>query len=259
MKAENTKVNWLYVLLFYILAFFIAAPFNSGLLSQKYQAFTKDYLLSDWTYLPAGFGTLIAASVVLFLDKRHNKTITFLGNAPIKNTVIALIPLLVFIVFGLQNARQQNTNYYAFVFASINLIYALMEEIGWRGYLQDALRPLDSNLRYILIGVLWWAWHFRFFTVFELVIFPLICIVSAFLIGKFAEETKSFLTAAGLHSFVIILTNSGLTNNKIIAGVITILVWLGIGKLWKTKNAFEAAERPAGVMKSQTDKSKSTR
>lgn len=243
LKTENTKVNWFYVSLFYALAFLIAAPFNSGVLSQKYRTFTDGYLLSDWTYLPAGLGTLLAASIVLFLDRRRAKTTTFFGDAPLKNTVIAVVPLLVFAAFGLENERLQNANYYALVFASVNLIYALTEEIGWRGYLQDALRPVAANARYVLIGVLWWAWHFRFFNLFELTIFPLVCIAAAFLIGKFTEETKSFLTAAGLHSFVIILTNSGMTTGKIIAGIATILLWLAIGKWWKTENDFKALEK----------------
>lgn len=236
METINTKVNWFNVSLYYIIAFVISAPFNSGLLSQNYQALTKGYLISNWTFLPAGIGTLIAALVAFYFDKRHTKTITIFGNNRFKNIAIALTPLLVFTIAGLTNEHQISNNYYGFVFASITLIYALTEEVFWRSYLQDALRPLGRNLSYFLIGISWWAWHFRFNSTFDWTAFLLICIGSTFLLGKFAEETKSFFTTAGLHSLIILTTTTGeMTNSKIIGGVITILIWLSIGKWWKTE------------------------
>ena len=36
----------------------------------------------------------------------------------------------------------------------------LGEELGWRGFLQDALRPLTPYKKYIIIGVMWELWHF---------------------------------------------------------------------------------------------------
>jgi hypothetical protein len=36
----------------------------------------------------------------------------------------------------------------------------LGEELRWRGFLQDALRPLPPVKRFVLIGVMWEFWHF---------------------------------------------------------------------------------------------------
>jgi uncharacterized protein len=233
---NKEKVNWQFVVLFYVIAFTISGLFNSGFLTTYYQSLTKGYFISDYPYLPACIGTLVATIFVLFIDKSHKRTITFLGNFKLKNLVISFTPLITFTIVGIDNTNGQNSHIFAFYFVLINLIYAAFEEIGWRGYLQDALRPLKQGYSFLIIGLLWWAWHFRYNTAFELTIFPLICIGGSFLIGQFTAKTKSYLTAGGLHCLIILLSNSGeLTKEKMIASGLAILVWLGIGKFWNNE------------------------
>ena len=236
MKTKNSNVNWYFIALFYLIAFVISAPFNSGLFSKSYENLTQNYLISYWAFLPAGIGTFTAFLLALFFYKNYNRTITFFGNNRLRNLAIALTPLIVFTIAGLGNEHQLNNNYYGFVFAAVALIYALSEEIFWRGFLQDALRPIGKNLPYLIIGIFWWAWHFRFSTSFDFTTFLLICVGSAFLLGTFAEETKSFLSSAGLHSLIILITSNGaMTNSGIAGGAISLVIWLSIGKWWKTK------------------------
>ncbi|MCW3083237.1 MAG: family intrarane metalloprotease [Bacteroidetes bacterium] len=232
MNKTTPKINWFLVSISYIIAFGISSLFNSGLLSAAYKNFTNGCLVSDRSFLPAGIGTLAAAGFAFYFDKNFFKTITFLGNDKLKNIAIALTP---FVVFTITSLIQKGPGP-DFILFAVFLIYAVTEEIFWRGYLQDALRPLGKNISYAITGVLWWAWHFRFNTFFDWTTFLVVCVASAYLLGKFTEETKSFLTAAGLHSLIIITTSTGdLTNSKIIAGIITILAWLGIGKIGATK------------------------
>jgi hypothetical protein len=40
-----------------------------------------------------------------------------------------------------------------------NTLFALGEEIGWRGYLLPKLMPLGKKRAYLLLGVIWSAWH----------------------------------------------------------------------------------------------------
>jgi len=236
MKTKKSKVNWYYIALFYLIAFVISAPFNSGIFLKSFETLTQNYLISYWAFLPAGIGTLIAALLALFFNKNYIRTITLFGNNQLKNLAIALTPLIVFTIVGLANEHQLNNNYYGFAFAAVALSYALSEEIFWRGFLQDTLQPIGKTKSYLIIGIFWWAWHFRFNTTFDFTTFLIICIGSAFLLGKFAEETKSFLTSAGLHSLIILITTDGMTSNSGIAGgVITLIIWLSIGKWWKTK------------------------
>jgi uncharacterized protein len=233
----DSKIKWHLVVIFYVVAFSISGLFNSGFLTSYYHSLTKGFFLSNMTYLPACLGTLIAATLAILLDKSLIRTINFFGNSSIKNIAIAITPFIVFSFIGLNNDYQINRHYFAFLFAGINLIYAVLEEIFWRGYLQDALRQLSAKFRFLLIGILWWAWHFRFNTTFDFTAFLLICIAGSFLIGLFTEKTKSYFAAGGLHCLIILLTNSGeLTKEKMIAGGITILIWLVIGKWWKPLN-----------------------
>jgi hypothetical protein len=232
---EGSKIKWHFIVIFYVVAFSVSGLFNSGFLTHYYQTLTKGVFLSTMTYLPACLGTLVAATLAILLDKSILRTISFLGNSSIKNIVIAITPFVVFSFIGLDNDYQINRYYFAFLFAGMNLIYAVLEEIFWRGYLQDALRQLAAKYRFLLIGILWWAWHFRFHTTFDFTVFLLICIAGSFLIGQFTEKSKSFFAAGGLHCLIILLTNSGvLTIEKMIAGGITILIWAIIGKWWKS-------------------------
>lgn len=231
---KSSRINWVHAFLYYIIAILIAAPFNSGFISTSYKKVTEDYLISEGTYLPACLGPFVASIVMFILQRKNKRKITFLGNNTLKNSLISFTPLIVFSAFGIENDQLKNDHFYGFAFAGINLIYAIGEEIGWRGYLQDALEPLNKNVRFLLIGILWWAWHLRFQSSFDWTVFLFVCVAGSFLIGKFADDTQSFFCAAGLHSLIIIVTNSGkMTNSKLLAGVVVILIWLGIGKLWK--------------------------
>ncbi len=234
--TTETKIHWGKIILFYTIAFTISGLFNSKLLTPQYQEITGGLIIKNWSFLPAGIGTLIAAIFAFVFDRKAIRTIDLLGNNSLRNVFISLVPAFVFTIIGIYNSGNVNEHYYGFVFAFIALLYALSEEIFWRGYLLDKLRPLKMIKYSLVIGVSWWAWHFRFSTSFDFTWFLLICIVSSFLLCQFANETKSYLTAAGLHSLIIITTSEGeITQNKVIGLCVSIGFWLIIGKFWKAE------------------------
>jgi hypothetical protein len=59
----------------------------------------------------------------------------------------------------------------------------LGEELGWRGYLADALQGLPAWTRYRMTALLWWPWHLRFETTFDWLGFPLIVLASSVVLG----------------------------------------------------------------------------
>ncbi len=230
------QINWKGIFLYYMIAVVIALPFNSSIANPYYLEFTGGTIIAQLTFLPACLGTLIAALVAFKFDVLHQKSIDFFGNHTYKNTLIALVPLIVLTIFGIDNTMGWDKHIYAFTFVMIILVYSTCEEIFWRGYLQDALRPLSIYIRFTVLGVMWWAWHFPFNDPFGWTGFLLLCLISAFLIGKFAEESKSYFTTGGLHCLVTSLFNMHETDNntKMLMGGLTIAVWLGIGTFWKT-------------------------
>lgn len=46
-----------------------------------------------------------------------------------------------------------------FIGPFINSVFAFGEELGWRGYLLPKLLPLGKFRAYVLLGVIWGAWH----------------------------------------------------------------------------------------------------
>ncbi len=234
MHQKPERLTWLMPALAYALAFILSAPFNSGLLERDFISISAGWLPAALAFIPAGLGTLIAALIFNRANHGTGRTVTFAGQDKYKNIVIALVPVAVFSLTGIQGRGQEHVHLYSLFFGTVALLYATSEEIFWRGYLQDALQGIGRNKAYILTGILWWAWHFRFTTLFDLTAFAGICIISAILLGSFANATKSYFASAGLHALVIITTTGGtFTGMKITGMVLTILIWLAIGKWWK--------------------------
>jgi len=92
----------------------------------------------------------------------------------------------------------------------------LGEELGWRGFLQDALRPLSPVRRFVLIGALWEFWHFTTRTTHgsalriavTLLISYAAVILLTFIIGYAAERSRSVVVAVSLHMYVDVLLNN---------------------------------------------------
>lgn len=230
------KPNWKYIGLFIVLSIGISAPIHLGYLDQVYVTISKQWIVSEWVYLLAGLGPFVAAVVVLFLQKNISNRITVFGDAKGKNILITLLPIAAFSIVGFENSYGFNAHYFGFIYALINVIYAFLEEFGWRKYLQNALEGINNNWKYIIVGIIWWVWHLRFETQFDLFIFPIICIGGGYLLGKLTDETKSILPVVTLHTLIILLSNSGTpTRSKIIGVGVTILGWLIIEWVWKKR------------------------
>ncbi len=230
------KTEWKYIILFILIAFGLSFPIQQGYLNEFFQSITKRTFLFGSGYLLAGISTLAASLIALAFHKKVSKRITIVGDEKLKNLLILILPITAFSIIGLNNNFGLNRYLYGFAFASINTIYAFTEEFGWRRYLQNALEGLNKNLKYIFISMIWWIWHFRFVTQFDIFIFPLICIGGGFLLGKLADEYKSILPVIAMHNLIILTTNSGnFDQNKMIGIGLVVLGWIVIEQIWKRK------------------------
>ena len=95
--------------------------------------------------------------------------------------------------------------------AVLGFVNCLGEELGWRGFLQDALQPLQQVPRYVLIGLMWAGWHFtnlfaprpdpvdllRYLAWY----LPMTCVLS-FLLGQGVERSRAIAVAVTLHAWV---------------------------------------------------------
>lgn len=112
--------------------------------------------------------------------------------------------------------------------ALVGFVNCLGEELGWRGFLQDALRPLHRVARYASIGLFWAAWHFT--NLFasrsdpgELLRYlawylPTTIALSA-LLGESVDRSRALVVAATFHAWVNLSWELGGTGKWIVLGL----------------------------------------
>lgn len=223
MNPQRSPVPWRWVVLYYAVALGVALPFNLGWLAPWFDTHLPGTMLARYPFLPAALGPAIGALLARRFGPRPIQTTTLLGTSAWRTLVTALIPLG---FFSLVDPR-------AGLYALVALIYAAGEEFGWREYLADALAPLRWPWSLAVISLLWWFWHLRFTTTFDLLVFPPIILVSSLVLGHAARTSGSVLVAAAMHALIIVLTASGAPSRPMLfAGAATLAAWVLQGTLW---------------------------
>ncbi|MEO0556728.1 MAG: CPBP family intramembrane glutamic endopeptidase [Bacteroidota bacterium] len=232
-QAVGQQVAWWDIGAFYAIALLIAAPFNAGVTDSWLRDTFPGTPLAEWTFLPAALGPALAATILRTWGRRTPRHMTVLGVGVRQNLFASILPVVVFASIGGIGV----------VLPCVALVYALGEELGWRGYLADALGSLPASARYGLTALLWWPWHLRFETTFDWVGFPLIVLASCWVLGHAAKETNSVLVAAAMHAAVILLTANGPpTGSLALAGGITLGGWILAGMLFPVDPSLRDAE-----------------
>lgn len=127
---------------------------------------------------------------------------------------------------------------------TVNAIFAMTEEIMWRGYLAQAFAGLSFCKKYATIGVLWGLWHiplialgYNYGTANALpgsVLFIGFCVVMSLVLGFVVERTRSVWLAAVLHGtfngfsqvmLLLVVGGSSLLASSAV-GVVSLVAWL---------------------------------
>lgn len=106
-----------------------------------------------------GFGPALGALAATLARPRPKPTRSFLGLKPGWTLVALAAPtfscLFVKAIFPAQPG-------YGWAFALSVTIYCLGEELGWRGWLHDALAGLAAWRAALITAALWYVWHWTF-------------------------------------------------------------------------------------------------
>ncbi|WP_281233193.1 CPBP family intramembrane glutamic endopeptidase [Flavobacterium gelatinilyticum] len=105
------------------------------------------------------------------------------------------------------------------------LVYGLLEEIGWRGFLQEELKSLPVFTSTLIIGLMWFLWHLNIDMTTSNMVFLGIIFFGTWGIGKIYSKTASLLAVAGVHS----LNNffrEGLHDTELILIVVLLVIWI---------------------------------
>lgn len=186
------------------------------------------------------WGPGLAALVCLRLFRSsHRRTVTFAGGQRWRAWAFYLVPMAGLAIAGV-HLPEMGGRVHAFVavLAAIGLLNTLGEELGWRGFLQDALRPLPRPGRYALIGLLWAGWHFTNLFAHRsgpelwtyLAWYLPMTVALTVLIGEATDRSRAVLVAATLHAWLNIAWEfPGAGTWTVLAAALPFWAWL----LWR--------------------------
>lgn len=188
--------------------------------------------LKNWLIM---WGPAIAAGLVFIFFKRHKRLITLLGTSKWRSLAM-FAPL--FVILSVANKDPKYL-----LFSVTTFISFLGEELGWRGFLQDALKPLSKIKRYILIGAMWEFWHFTnrihngtpYEVIKRLLIFYPALIIASALIGELVDRTQSLLVAITLHASLILFLADEIPKGWM-AALGSMPIWIYLLVTWPATN-----------------------
>jgi membrane protease YdiL (CAAX protease family) len=195
------------------------------------------------------WGPAVAAFlVVYFFPQTRSRTISFFGTSPIRSACCFLLPILfAWIALSIEGGHFVNKIIYYLVIGGISIFG---EEKGWRGYLQDQLRPIGTVRGYLVLALMWEAWHFTSHlkgSWHEVVVrlswlLPFVVALTFFL-GFLTVRTSSLLLAVTVHEWVDIVADSSGDRTLFWSAIACIPIWISLVWTWPKRQS-KAAEEP---------------
>jgi membrane protease YdiL (CAAX protease family) len=173
----------------------------------------RDFAHASWAEWPLpslvkglapAFGPAIAGLVAMAVFRRtHRRTVSLFGTSTWRSALFALTPVALVAAWGVPSPLPHVEGAWI---GAVFLAYGLLEETGWRGFLQDALRPLPPLQRYVSLGLLWGAWHFTTFlggtpleTAKRMALMLALWIAGSWGLGLAVDRSHAVLVPGALH------------------------------------------------------------
>ena len=199
---------------FYIIALLVRLI--SLFVISKYPSIETNYALKVLAALATGLGPAVGALVAMLVFKRRTEY-TLLGKSAWKSMATIVIPCVVFgIIAGWDLG----------VTCLLAFAYGLLEEFGWRGFLQYELRELPVWQYVLIITVMWFLWHLDL-SLRSVLPFFLLLLFASWGIGKVVTDTHSLLLCAAFHGIVNFSKHGLLSETPfLIAFICVIVFWI---------------------------------
>lgn len=198
--------RWLRVLVYYTLALGVAAAARFRWHANDVSAHWPRLGTLLW-HLVSGLGPCLGALVV-WATLRPPRRLSLGGTYPPLAWAMGLVPALTLGLVGVRNPYTLESHLFGGFIGLWIMAYALLEETGWRGYLQQEFSDYPRLVRYVLVALFWYPWHFTFLQghslTAELLIFSMF-VAASLLLGWLADRTISILVAACFHATANIL------------------------------------------------------
>jgi membrane protease YdiL (CAAX protease family) len=231
----QAKPNWRAIILFYVLACLWSWPFfwwrdvhtaswNGWRLPEEIKGLTQPW------------GPGLAAIAVFYLFPQTRSRSASLWGSSWKRSAICFLTPVVFAVAA-ASIRSRHLSYTLVYYLLVGGFSTLGEEVGWRGFLQGALRPLGRVRGYLLLALMWEAWHFTSHTkgtlnevISRLAIIVPAVVVITFILALLTERTGSVLLATAVHEWIDLGVDPG--GYFLWAGLASVPVWLWLAWTW---------------------------
>ena len=247
-EIKHSKISWKRILVFFIIATTISNVFRFDIFELKPEL----EKLPTWIFVLTvvfleGIGVFIGALIAIYFLRKNRKTeITLFGTSKSKSLIMIVIPIIILTMIGVKNDFEMDSHLYGFIAVIGTLLYCIMEEYGWRGYLQEELKTLKTWQKYLVIGFIWYLWHLTFLTkasIGDNLFFLAMMILGSWGIGQVVESTKSIIAGACFHLIIQIMMFNALIKNgidgieKLIILGVSVVIWFVIIKKWEKENA----------------------
>jgi len=207
--ARMKRTSWTPVVVFFLIAVAISAPFFYWRTVLDWKGFAGPNFLKTTSYM---WGPGIAGLVCYALYRRRFvKRITLWGFSFWKSLLVWVGPFLLLAALGLRTPDGGLDRTLPLMLLGFGVLTIVGEEVGWRWFLQDYLQRLHPLKKYIVVGVLWELWHLRFLgklgqpvtaILITSVVVMLITVAVSIVIGYVTDRTRSLLFAVALHGWV---------------------------------------------------------
>lgn len=243
--AKRFDHKWIRIALYYAVAlgfsFFARIYWQTSNLADPHLGVWGLY-----RHLLSGIGPFIGALLVWTMFRPERRT-SFGGTFPPMGLAMLAMPAIVLGTIGIRNPFGIDPRGFGVHIGVWIALYAILEETGWRGYLQGEFRDQLALLRYVIVGLFWYAWHLSFLLPHSTVgteIVNLGFILAASIgVGFVADRTKSIFAAAAFHVIGNILFTSVEFRAFIPSGDIRVRVvlicaaiWLVMLRLWRMRD-----------------------
>jgi hypothetical protein len=204
-RAAFCAVHWPAVVCFYALACAISFALHNA--PNPTEGWLPYHII--FTY---GLGPIGAALICRRLFPSVPLVVSVLGTSPGRTLLFVGLPFWIGCLFGVTNKRGIDPHFFGGLVVLSAVLYGIVEEAGWRGFLHNALSPLPRAWRVAITAPLWLVWHFTIMTDLKGIFgngvlggttiwaMILVFILGSWGLGNAAERTRSVLVAACMHN-----------------------------------------------------------
>lgn len=174
--------------------------------------------------LLTGIGPILGGVIVVLLFHRKMYCSVF-GNSPWRSVACIVLPVILLCLFDRRQGAQ------ASLMLMGCILYAFLEETGWRGYLLGEFQTLPQLKRVLIISLFWFFWHLDLPLGLHGIAFFAILFFASWGLDQLAHDTHSLILCACLHGIFNFFKHSGGvfdTAPIIIILILSIIFWFAV-------------------------------